>query len=114
MTILKTFPEQIKEDKKLVYALTKGKSTSVKLIGNGTQLHIDCFILYEDMNANTGEVNEVLAFKSGNDFYTTISPVFKKSFLDMFEVLGDEVEKIEIQKRLSKSNREYVDCQLVY
>lgn len=107
--LLKHYPEELRN--KEIYKLTMDTKAQKMSDAAGMVLTIQAWAIYEDADTKTGEMREVLSILTPDgDVYSTISPTFKKDFLKMAEVFGEELKKIEVVTGVSKNNRTYVTC----
>lgn len=110
MEILKMYPETLADDKRLMYALTRGQTVSVKNVDPAQVLTPEAFIMYMDVNAK-GETNEVLAVKTKEGInFSTISRPFKEEFFIIHDLMVGEEYSIHVVKGTAKNGREYVTC----
>lgn len=93
-------------NKKQVYRLTKGDSNKIEGIERGTVLPVEMYAVYVDGD------KKVLTFTSGEHKFGTISQTFIKSFLEIVDVMEDEVFSVVITGGTSKGGRKYVNCEL--
>ena len=115
MKILKSNVENIENEKKLVYRLTKGTAVSLANMDD-EQLDqswpVDAWLLYEDTNAS-GNTNTILSILSGHTVLSGQSAPFRETFLEIVDIMEDEPFSIHVQHRVSgKSKRKYVTCSL--
>ena len=111
MTIIKTNIENLSEDKKALYRLTRQPGLNVKDFEDGQKAHVEAFCLYTDLNSK-GTEQTVLTIITDMGKLQTISPTFTQSFLDVQELMGDDDYSIIIRKAKSKGGREFVTCEL--
>lgn len=111
MTIIKTNIENLTEDKKALYRLTRMPGLNVKDFEDGQKAQVEAFCLYNDMNSK-GNEQTVLTLLTDLGKLQTISPTFTQSFLDVQELMGDDDYSIIIRKAKSKSGRDFVTCEL--
>lgn len=110
--ILKMWPES--DDKKVIYQMTKAKSTSVKDLNDSDTITPVRFCLYKDVNNKDGVEKEILTIlDEGGTVVGTISPTFKRDFLEIADLMGEDKYEIMIVKGTSKAGREFVSCELV-
>ena len=99
-----------------LYSMTKGNDVRKMADAKGETLNVAKFVLYEDMNMD-GEAMEVLAVETVEGVrYATNSRTFIRNFKDIVAIYDDAQEAIP-QKFLvgsgkSKSNREYLTCDI--
>lgn len=108
-TLIKHYPEALTNVQ--LYNLTKSRKAQKMSDAAGQIVTIQAWALYEDADKTSGEVREVLSILTADgDVLSTISETFKNDFLDMFEMFGEEMKKIEVITGKSKNNRTYVTC----
>ena len=111
MTIIKTNIQNLSEDKKALYRLTRQPGMNVKDFEDGQKAHVEAFCLYSDLNSKGAE-QTVLTVLTDLGKLQTISPTFIQSFLDVEELMGEDDYSIIIRKAKSKGGREFVSCEL--
>lgn len=111
MKLIKTNIENLAEDKRTLYRLTKARGVNVKDLEADSEHPVDAFALYEGENSK-GEVQTVLAIISGELKIQTISKTFISAFLEVAELMEDEDYSIKIIKSTTKAGREFVTCEL--
>lgn len=106
---------------KEIYNMTQDKAVlSVKNVPTGSILHVNGYVTFEDTNSK-GEASEILSIMGANsdgevEVWACQSETFKRSFMDIVEIITQSGMKIEdgvdIQKLdgEAKSGRPYVDC----
>lgn len=106
---------------KEIYNMTQDKAViSVKNVPTGSILHVNGYVTFEDTNTK-GEPSEILSILGANsdgevEVWACQSETFKRSFMDIVEIITQSGMKIEdgvdIQKLdgEAKSGRPYVDC----
>lgn len=103
-------------DKKAVYRLCKSASAQVQTLEPGVSLPVEKWAFYTDAtksrDGSEGE-REVLSFTTpdGGKF-STISPTFIRSFMEIVELMEDDPFAIIITGGTSKGGRKFVDCEL--
>lgn len=112
MEILKVYPENIANDKKMLYILTMGKSISIKDVKD-TPIKVAAYALYKEVNKK-GEEHEILTIFDGEHVYSTISNTFKDSFFAICELMGDDEFSVEVLHGMTKSDRPFVDCSVSF
>lgn len=107
--IIKSYPEELTKTQK--YFLTMNPITVKMAECEGQVLDIEAWAIYTDEDFQTGEEKEVLAIltKEG-ETVATISSTFKREFLSIVDIFGDELEKIKVLSGKSKNGRTYVTC----
>lgn len=107
MTILKASTD----DKKILYRLTKDRNrTPMKKAPEIVE--VQHYAIYEDVNSASGEIVQLATIMDSNGaLFTTNSA----TFLDDFEAIVTafpDVERIRVERMLSKKNREFLVCSL--
>lgn len=115
MKIIKSNIENIENDKKMLYRLTKGTALSLSQLDD-EQLDqswpVDAYLIYEDTN-QSGTTNTIISILSGHTVLSGQSQPFRDSFLEIVEIMEDEPFSIHIVHRISgKNKRKYVTCTL--
>lgn len=98
-------------DKKAVYKLTKSESMQIQKVERGASLPVDRWAYYEEENSK-GELQNVLAFTSGNMKFSTISKTFIRSFMECVELMESDPFAIIVTGGETKSGRGFVNCEL--
>lgn len=111
MTILKTNIENLSEDKKALYRLTRQQGLNVKDFEDGQKALVEAFCLYTDLDSK-GKEQKVLTIITDIGKLQTISATFTQSFLDIQELMDGDDYSIIIRKAKSKGGREFVNCEL--
>ena len=115
MKILKSNIENIENEKKMIYRLTKGTSKALSQLTDeelDQSWPVDAYLLYEDTN-QAGSTNTILSILSGNTILSGQSAPFRETFMEIVDIMEDEPFSIHVQHRTSgKSKRKYVTCSL--
>lgn len=94
-------------DKRLAYKLSKQTNKMSDLVGSNVKL--EAWILYSDIDSKTNESKEVVSVLVEGRPYATISNTFIKEFKDMIDVFGDEDDlEITVNEGTSRSGRKYI------
>lgn len=111
MNIIKIIPAT--EDKRVIYKLTKSKSTSVKDLEPGSVITPVRYCIFEDTNSK-GEENTVLCIEdSSGETFSTISKTFARDFEEVAALMEDEAYQIKVINGTTKAGRPFVTCELV-
>lgn len=115
MKIIRTNIENLADDKKMLYRLTKGTAVSLSQLED-EQLDqswpVDAYLVYEDTN-QSGSTNTIISILSGHTVLSGQSQPFRDSFLEIADIMEDDPFSIHIVHRISgKSKRKYVTCTL--
>ena len=99
-----------------IYSMTKGNNIGKMSDAKGETLEVAKFVLYEDTDKN-GEIMEVLAFETVDGVrYATNSKTFIRNFRDIVSIFDEAHEELPTKFYVgfgqSKSNREYLTCDL--
>lgn len=113
MEIKKIYPENLKENKPAIYALTVADSISMKDVEPSSKFQMKAYCLYNE-TGNDGIDREVLSIATNEGVLSSISETFKNEFLKIVEVMGEQPFEFEVKKGKSKKGRDFVTCQLVY
>lgn len=98
-----------------IYSMTSNPAIRVvKDIPTETELPVDDWILYEEENEESGEMVELLCFKSGTEFYACQSETFKREFFKIVDLMGDDAFSIVKMDGESKAGRKFVTCRLKF
>lgn len=101
-----------KLDKRSLYKHTRGSSTSLKDVDDGTVIDPAEIVIYEDTNSK-GETNTITSIMdvSGQHF-TTNSKFFREELGKIWEIMEGEAFQIIVRKNVSKAGRTFVTCEL--
>lgn len=114
MKIIRSNIENIENEKKLIYVLTKGTSTSFKDLTD-EQLDqaypVDAYLIYEDTNSN-GNTSTLISIMSDHTIIGGQSKPFIDSFLEIVDIMGNEPITIHVNKRTSKKGRSFYTATL--
>jgi hypothetical protein len=110
MQIVKIHPADA--DKKTIYNLTMSPKVKQMRTIKGCRLEINAWVIYEDEDAKTGEVKQILAIQDPEgEVYGTNSATFTEDFLRMVDIFGpDGIDALEIISGTSKAGREFITC----
>lgn len=113
MNILKTNATTPAE----IYNLTMNPQTQKMSNFKDSAIRLARHCLYEDVDAKTGEVKEILTIMDENGtVYATNSKTFQDDFfkmVELFEGMGATVNEIAIISGTSKSGREFISCKFI-
>lgn len=111
MKVLKSNVENIEKEKRLIYQLTKGTSTSFKDMTDeelDQSWPVDCYLIYEDGD------KKLISILSGNTIIGGQSKPFIDSFEEILDIMEDEPFSIHVQRLNSNKNRTFykatLDC----
>lgn len=108
MNIIKASKEL---DKVEQYLLTLNRNMiSVKDIEDDTKIDYVAFCLYEDVNSRDEDVEILTILTPDKEVYCTQSATFKKSFMDMWEMMNGAPFTLIKVSGTTKAGRPYVDC----
>lgn len=117
MKVLKSNVENIENEKKLIYKMTKGTRTAFKELTDedlDQSWPVDAYLIYEDSSSDGTTVNTRISILSGNRIIGGQSKPFIDSFSQIIEIMENDPIAIHVQKRVSKQNRAYytatLDC----
>ena len=96
------------------YLMTAGKGAiSVKDVEDGTSIPVYGYIEFIDEKED-GTKNEILAVitEPNGQVYSAQSKTFKRSLMEIIDVMEDEPFSIKKISGITKAGRPYVDCEL--
>lgn len=111
---MKIVNESKQFDKVDKYLMTAGKGAiSMKDVADGTSIPVAGYLEFVD-EKDDGTESEILAIitESRGQVYSTQSKTFKRSLLEILEVMGEEPFTIKKISGITKAGRPYVDCEL--
>lgn len=116
MKIIRTNIENLENEKKMLYRLTKGTSLSFK---NMTDEDLDrsypvtAYLIYED-TSNSGVTSTLISILSDDVIIGGQSKPFIDSFNEIIDIMGDDEISIHVNKYTSRQNRTFytatLDC----
>lgn len=113
MNILKTNANTPAE----IYNLTMNPQTLKMSNFKESTIRLALHCLYEDVDAKTGEVKEILTIMDESGaVYGTNSKTFQDDFfkmVELFESMGAKVNEIAVISGVSKSGREFITCKFI-
>lgn len=117
MKVLKSNVENIENEKKLIYKMTKGTRTAFRELTDedlDQSWPVDTYLIYEDSSSDGTTVNTMISILSGNRIIGGQSKPFIDSFSQIIEIMENDPISIHVQKRVSMQNRAYytatLDC----
>lgn len=114
MQIIRTNIDNLAENKKALYQLTKASGVNVKDIEADKSHPVAGWALYTDVGKGKDKTErEVLAvvLEDGTKLQT-ISGIFIEAFLEIVDIMDGEPFAIITRKSTSKAGREFVTCEL--
>lgn len=109
MEILKVSDAAMENDKMLMYKLSRAPGVNIQNCV-GDVIDVGLWALYKDGDGDRSR--EILAIISGDKIFRSVSPTFKRSFLDIVENFA-VTPQITVVAGQSKQGRTYVDCVMV-
>lgn len=93
-----------------LYKMTEGKKSISVKDAVGLTFRVWAWCEYEDQNERGDKSHVLSILATDGSVYTTVSDVFRRSFMRILEVFGDDLPEIEILEGQTKNNRTYYDC----
>lgn len=112
MTIVKTMPENLTENKKMLYVLTKGQSTMAKTIDERQRLTPVAFCEFIDTDKDGKENNVLSILTEECGVVSTISNTFRREFYDMADMFAGEEFSFRVIHGKTKAGRDFTSCTL--
>lgn len=112
MQIIKTSKDYTAAE---LYKMTRDAGImKMSLLENGTELPLDAFCLYEDINQKTGEVMEILSIETNGKHYATNSATFIREFKAIMDLFNDDCTGVVLRvvRGTSKAGRNFLTCGL--
>ena len=95
------------------YLLTSSPDVeSLKNVSDETLIPIDGYILFKDKNQNDEETDILSLITPDKKVYACQSQTFKRSFLEIFELMGGEPFSIIKKSGVTKGGRDFINCVL--
>lgn len=88
-------------------------STSMKDVPDNTEITVMVWAIIEHTDEYTGESTNLLSIFDGQHVYVAQSQTFFDSFSYISSIMEDVPYKIKKISGTSKSDRKFIDCQLV-
>lgn len=84
---------------------------SMKKLADGEKIPVKKYMIFEDVNENTGEAVEILSILTpDNKVYSAQSKTFKRSFNDITAIVGDQPFTIIKTSGKTKAGRDFINC----
>lgn len=95
------------------YLMTQDNSVkSVKDIEDGTSIPVEAYVIFKDTNSQGEDVQILSILTSNKEVYATQSETFKRSFIDMFNVMDGDKFSIIKTSGTTNAGRPFVNCSL--
>ena len=109
-----TIYEKSREFSKVeTYLLTSSPDVeSIKNVENETSITVDGYILFKDTDQNGEETDILSIITPDKKVYACQSQTFKRSFIEIFELMDGESFSIIKKSGVSKGGRDYINCVL--
>lgn len=111
MNILKRSREDLTQ--KDLYFLLTDKSIKKLKEASGKNIDVIDYVIYEDVNRQTGELMKILSIKASDCCYATNSPTFIECFEKIVECFGSDFKTISVMEEKSNKGRAYLQCSFV-
>lgn len=112
MKIISTNIENLAENKKALYKLTKSPGVNVKDIEPDKSHGVSAYALYIDVKSDGTEQEVLTVILESGDKLQTVSPTFIRAFMEIVEIMENDNFSIITRKSMSKGGREFVTCEL--
>jgi len=115
MEVIKTSVKDFAANKKMQYLLLKGDAETVSDLKDeflDVPHEMKGYCLYNDVSAKTGEVIEVLAILTESKVIRATSTYFKTAFLDIVDIMGEELFKFWVVRKTSAKGRTFYTAAL--
>ena len=110
MTIIKTSKELTK---RVSYKMTLDPAIKKMKDFIGVRIDVAAYCLYSDTNKDGKEVEVLSIMDTDGGVCATNSNTFKRDFMNIADLMGDEEYTIEVISGQSKAGREFITCTLV-
>jgi hypothetical protein len=96
-----------------IYLMTSSPNVeALKNVSDETSIPIDGYLLFKDKNKD-GEESDILSLITPDKkVYACQSQTFKRSFLEIFELMDGEAFSIIKKSGVTKSGRDFINCVL--
>lgn len=96
-----------------IYLMTSSPDVeSLKNVEDETSIPVDGYILFKDADQNGEEADILSLITPDKKVYACQSQTFKKSFIEIFELMDGESFSIIKKSGVSKAGRDYINCVL--
>lgn len=96
-----------------IYLMTSSPDVeSLKNVSDETSIPIDGYILFKDKNQNGEETDILSLITPDKKVYACQSFTFKRSFLEIFELMDGEEFSIIKKSGVTKAGRDFINCVL--
>lgn len=96
-----------------IYLMTSSPDVeSIKNVENETSIPVDGYILFKDTDQNGEETDILSIITPDKKVYACQSQTFKRSFIEIFELMDGESFSIIKKSGVSKGGRDYINCVL--
>lgn len=96
-----------------IYLMTSSPDVeSLKNVEDETSIPVDGYILFKDASQNGEEADILSLITPDKKVYACQSQTFKRSFIEIFELMDGESFSIIKKSGVSKAGRDYINCVL--
>lgn len=96
-----------------IYLMTSSPDAeSIKNVSDETLIPIDGYILFKDKDQNGEETDILSLITPDKKVYACQSETFKRSFLEIFELMDGEPFSIVKKSGVTKAGRDFINCVL--
>lgn len=96
-----------------IYLMTSSPDVELlKNVSDETSIPIDGYILFKDKAQNGDETDILSIITPDKKVYACQSQPFKRSFLEIFELMDGEAFSIIKKSGVTKGGREFINCVL--
>lgn len=108
--IMKSREDLTKED---LYFLVVRESEKMQNLA-GQTIHVDDWVITNDIDKETGEPKQIIFIKSGDTTYGSVSKTFIESFKTIVSCFGnDGFSNIKVIEGKSNKGRTFIQCEYV-
>lgn len=96
-----------------IYLMTSSPDVeSIKNVEDETSIPVDGYILFKDTDQKGEETDILSIITPDKKVYACQSQTFKRSFIEIFELMDGESFSIIKKSGVSKGGRDYINCVL--
>ena len=96
-----------------IYLMTSSPDVeSLKNVEDETSIPVDGYILFKDKDQNGEETDILSIITPDKNVYACQSQTFRRSFLEIFELMDGEAFSIIKKSGESKAGRDFINCVL--
>lgn len=112
MEIKAIYPENARNDKRMLYNLTRAQSKRMQ-DSVGHEIFPVAWCLRDDVNARNEAVTVLSMADKEGEIHSTISATFIREFIEIAGLMDEEPYSIKVTEGTTKAGRPFISCTLV-